>query len=48
MSLQSLTVQLLKIGFSVLCFLASPGGGRDMGREFLELIGLRNRGSGNK
>jgi len=48
MSPHSLTLQLLKTGFSILCFLASPTGGRNVGRGFLEMIGLRNRGGGHK
>jgi hypothetical protein len=36
-----LTLQLVKLIFSVLCFLASPTGGRDIGRDILRQIGLR-------
>ncbi|MEM5584613.1 MULTISPECIES: hypothetical protein [unclassified Roseibium] len=41
MSPSSLMIQLANIVLSVLEFLASPTGGRDIGRGFLHQIGLR-------
>ena len=41
MSPSSLMIQLANIVLSVLEFLASPTGGRDIGRDILHQIGLR-------
>ncbi|MEE4010477.1 MULTISPECIES: hypothetical protein [Roseibium] len=41
MSPSSLMIQLANIVLSVLEFLASPTGGRDIGRDILQDLGLR-------
>ncbi|MBO6856576.1 hypothetical protein [Roseibium sp.] len=41
MSPSSMMIQLANIVLSVLEFLASPTGGRDIGRDILHQIGLR-------
>ncbi|WP_428646338.1 hypothetical protein [Roseibium sp.] len=42
MNPSSVMIQLANIVLSVLEFLASPTGGRDIGRDILERIGLRS------
>lgn len=41
MTSSSLMIQLANFVLSVLEFLASPTGGRDIGRDILQKIGLR-------
>lgn len=48
MKLHWLTVHLISVVFTVLEFLASPTGGRDIGRDILQRIGLRRGGKNGK
>lgn len=48
MNSSSLMIQLANIVLSVLEFLASPTGGRDIGRDILQKIGLRGGGGERK
>ncbi|MES0879776.1 hypothetical protein [Roseibium sp. SCP14] len=48
MNLHWLFLQFANVVVSVLDFLSSPTGGRDIGRDLLEKIGLRGSGRPRK
>ena len=48
MSPSSLMIQIVGVVLSILDFLSSPTGGRDIGRDILHQIGLRGGRTGKK